>query len=314
MATPVLYTQPQNFNFSPGIIPPSPGDLEEARIRRSMDLAKLRELTLAPGFEQQRLNLAGQAQTNEQKYRTGVLSETSAHNVAEENHWSQMLGLDKAKLDETTREHNAALSELGDYHKGVLKNQITDSLITHFAQQYQLPEFAPVFRELLNKRGVGELSAAHEMVQQQKVEGADKKFTELKTLRSKGVDIAPMLESIKTTQPDLHSLLQIKLATEAMSGVTKPKASKLTRALTSVTLPGLWDILHENSTAAIPTTTSSIAPTPTIPTQLVTPDPMKARIQQLLTEPAIIPDSTFMKKQAQTTQALWDKHRKLLLQ
>src|SRR4051812_14699490 len=91
---------PQNLNIRPSIIPPSAGDLEEARIRRQLDLAKLRELTLAPGMEQQRINLSAQTAKADQNYRSGALAESSAHNVAEEKHWAETLGLDKERLAE----------------------------------------------------------------------------------------------------------------------------------------------------------------------------------------------------------------------
>lgn len=60
MATPILQANPGNFNFTPGFIPPSAGDLAESHIRQQLDLAKLKQLQLDPEFEKQRIELAKQ--------------------------------------------------------------------------------------------------------------------------------------------------------------------------------------------------------------------------------------------------------------
>jgi hypothetical protein len=87
MATPILQARPGNFNFSPSIIPPSAGDLEEARIRQLMDRAKLLQLQQEPGLQQQHLNLAQQ----QMDLARQQASEQSSHNVATEAESNAML-------------------------------------------------------------------------------------------------------------------------------------------------------------------------------------------------------------------------------
>lgn len=244
MATPVLYAQPQNFNFSPGIIPPSPGDLEEARIRRSMDLAKLRELTLAPGFEQQRLNLAGQAQTNEQKYRTGVLSETSTHNIEEEKHWADLLGLDQSKLQETARQHNTALSELTDYHKGLLKNQLAGDFMAHIAPLYtgdpkKVQAATGALTPILDKLGLHQITAGLELAtQKQNQDLAKTTLSQIELAKKAGVDHTPILSNLKATDPDVYDMIKGQFPTT--SGPVKSTQSggyKLGKILRAISTP-----------------------------------------------------------------------------
>lgn len=239
MTTPILQANPGSFNFSPTIIPQSAGDVEEARVRRLMDLAKLRELTLAPGFQQQQLNLTKQSQENEKQYRTGVLSETSAHNVAEEGHWAQLLGLDQQKLKETAREHDSALSELGDYHKGILRNQLTEGFMAHLAPLYAgNPE---VIQNVLKNRDLPELSASVQLLNDKHNKTlADTTMSQINLAKQKGLDTSVISENLKTTNPEAYSLIKdkIPLATTA----PQPKinvGSLLAKSVKYGTGPGL---------------------------------------------------------------------------
>lgn len=99
---------PNNF-LSPIILPQSPGDMEEARIRRLMDLARLEQLRREPGFQERQVSLQERnAKTNETlgfanlsldqkkaevakfladnnvKHDAGALAEATRHNVATE--------------------------------------------------------------------------------------------------------------------------------------------------------------------------------------------------------------------------------------
>jgi hypothetical protein len=230
MASPLLFAQPPSFNLNPTIFPPTAGDLEESRIRRQVDLAKLRELTLAPNFEQQRLNLARQGQTAEQQYRSGVLSENVSHNVAEEKHWADLLGLDQNKLKETAREHDSALSELTDYHRGVLRNQLTDSFMAHLAPLYAgNPE---VIQNVLKNRGLPELSAAAQLlVDKQNKTAADTTLQQINLGKTKGIDTTPLIENLKTTNPDAYNLIKDRVPSNSTSVDTRSTATRLGETL-----------------------------------------------------------------------------------
>jgi hypothetical protein len=244
MGTQILRTQPGNFDFRPNIIPPTQGDLEEARIKRLVDLAKLKELTLAPGFEQQRLDLTRNAQTNEQQYRTGVLNESVSHNVAEEKHWADLLGLDQDKLKETAREHDTALSELGDYHKGVLRNQLTDSFMAHLAPLYaNQPELV---QNVLKNRGLPELSAAAQMLgEKQNQTLADTTLSQINLAKSKGLDTTPLLENLKVTNKPAYDLIKDKLPTETLPTTSASTAHKLGTFAKYAGPAGLGYLLYE---------------------------------------------------------------------
>lgn len=239
----ILSTSAPSFmDIRPNIIQPSAGDLEEARIRRSLDLAKLRELTLAPEFEQQRLNLAKQGQmaeqqyrttalANEQQYKTGALAETSAHNVAEEKHWAELLGVDHAKLQEAARQHNTSLSELTDYHQGVLKNQLAGDFMAHVASLYtgdpsKVAATTGALTPILDKLGLHQITAGLSLaIKDQRATAAKRNAAELTSVATThGVNSSvfnKLLEDAKRdpetwsdTQPLLPDHIQEK---------TKPK-------------------------------------------------------------------------------------------
>lgn len=153
MATPILQAVPGNFNFTPGIIPPSPGDLEEARIKRLIDLARLKQLQQDPLIQQQQLQLQRQATGETGRHNVATEAESNAQlaEAVRQHHVDALLrqsGLDveqrgqdiSARGQDVTvrgqdiglqadRERIAAAKEQS---KTASETQLTDTLISHF--------------------------------------------------------------------------------------------------------------------------------------------------------------------------------------
>src|SRR5436190_1092268 len=81
--------------LQPTVLGPTPGDLEEARIRRLIDLAKLVQLQQDPLIQQQQLNLQRQRLALEGT----TAAETGRHDVATENQAT-------SQLAEMVRQHH----------------------------------------------------------------------------------------------------------------------------------------------------------------------------------------------------------------
>lgn len=104
MATPIFRVQPGNFDIHPNILPPTQGDLEEARVKHLLDLARLTQLKQEPLIQQQQLDLQRQRMALE---KLG-LGETGRHNVATEEQ-------SNAQLAEAVKQHqtDALLRQAG---------------------------------------------------------------------------------------------------------------------------------------------------------------------------------------------------------
>lgn len=103
MATPV-YASPLGLDIRPDIVGPSQGDLEEARIKRLLDLARLTQLKQEPLIQQQQIDLQRQRLALEQL----GLGETGRHNVKTEEQ-------SNAQLAEAVRQHktDSLLRQMG---------------------------------------------------------------------------------------------------------------------------------------------------------------------------------------------------------
>jgi hypothetical protein len=104
MATPILQANPGMFNFRPTLLAPTQGDLEEARVKHLLDLAKLAQLQQEPLIQSQNIDLQRQRLALDKLGTT----ETGRHNVATEEQ-------SNAALAEAIKQHStdALLRQMG---------------------------------------------------------------------------------------------------------------------------------------------------------------------------------------------------------
>jgi hypothetical protein len=104
MATPILQANPGTFNLRPTILPPTQGDLDEAKIKHLLDLAKLTQLQQEPLIQSQNMDLQRQRLALDKLGTT----ETGRHNVATEEQ-------SNAALAEAIKQHStdALLRQMG---------------------------------------------------------------------------------------------------------------------------------------------------------------------------------------------------------
>lgn len=191
MATPILQATPPNFDFRPNIIPPSAGDLEEARIRRLMDTAKLRNLNLEP-LQQQRMY----------ELQKAGLSETTGYHQAQIADMATGRNLEARGQDVQMRGQNLTM----DAHKEALKSSTENNILAHAISRPDIP--LSVYAETAKQFGFPELGNALSMHHDEmQTEKAKQLGTALKTAASSG-DTKTYSELLNTykAMPDFQEL------------------------------------------------------------------------------------------------------------
>lgn len=201
MATPILYAQPQNFNFTPGIIPPSAGDLEEARIRRLMDTAKLFNLRQEP------------VQANRMyELQKSQLAETSGYHQAQIADMATGRKLESRGQDVTMRGQDMTM----DAHKEALKASTANNILAHAISRPDIP--LSVYADTAKQFGFPELGNAlsthHDEMQTEKAKqlasalktaatsGDTKTYGELLNTYKAMPDFQELAPKIKATIPE----------------------------------------------------------------------------------------------------------------
>lgn len=172
MAIQTYFSPVGNANgLQPTIIAPTTGDLEEARIRRLIELAKLKQLQQDPLVQQQQLALQ-QSQVSEAG-RHNVATEAEAHSTLEatiKQHQTDALlrqaglDIDQRGQDVTARGQDinartAVQGEVGLNERAQLaaQTQTTDTLIGHILGNFPQAEDKMQLAKVLALRGNPEL-------------------------------------------------------------------------------------------------------------------------------------------------------------
>jgi hypothetical protein len=186
---PVSIFQSEPLNIRPSIVGPSAGDLEEARIKRLIDLAHLRQLQEAP-LAQRRAELL---QSRGLDIQQANVTEGGRHNLVDEQ-------LAADRLVQAAKEHEGTLkSQSEGYKAGVVQ-----TLIGH-AQQLglDLNTLPSVLSKTLAKSGYPELSSAMaehaDEVIKPKVNAVLSNISKLPTQKQ-----ADALQALQVKDPNLH--------------------------------------------------------------------------------------------------------------
>lgn len=141
------------------IIRPATGDSLETQLR----LAQIANLQSEGQDRTAQRSLQALSLQEQRAHNEAMFKEGATHNIEEEKHWANLIGVDKEKLAEMARQHNQSLSELSDYHKNELKTQLTSQLAGHLINASATnPAYSPdIIMSMLAKRDVPELLAAH---------------------------------------------------------------------------------------------------------------------------------------------------------
>lgn len=170
MASRTLYAQPSFTDMRPTILGPSAGDLEEARIRRLMDTAKLFNLQQEPVFQQKALDL-----------QRSQLDETSRYHQSEIADRATGRQLEARGQDVQQRGQDMTM----DAHKEALKSATANNILSHAIARPDIP--LSVYADTAQQFGFPELGKAlathHDEMQTEK---AKQLGTALKTAATSG--------------------------------------------------------------------------------------------------------------------------------
>lgn len=240
MAPNILYAQPsQNFNLNPTILPPSQGDLEEGRIRRATDLARLTNLQQAPWLEQRKLALSQAAQDEVAKYHEGELNLTARGQDVQQRGQDTTYAAETRGQDMHQTESQNAIKAALTQHILTLAHTYTDfhlDDLADVAKQNGLPELQNTLTSAQNKHIEAAAPAALQKLDALK--GDPNGFqTMLSTIKSDKLGPG-LLKKVQDTAPDyLKPMLSTKDTTqsEMQSTGESPLGSKL--AYATKTLP-----------------------------------------------------------------------------
>lgn len=144
MATRILSTAPSYMDFRPGFIPPSAGDLEEGRIRREMDLAKLKNLQLEPEHQRRLLALQEAGLRETTSYHSGQLaSDTRTQNINMRGQDVQMRGQDMASQEHKDALRSSTINNILAH--AISRPDVPLSVYAETAKQFGFPEVANSF-------------------------------------------------------------------------------------------------------------------------------------------------------------------------
>jgi hypothetical protein len=177
---------PENLNIRPTFIPPSAGDLEEARIRRLMDTAKLYNLQQEPIFAQKHLDL-----------QRSQLNETAGYHQAELADRATGRQLEARGQDVQMRGQDMTM----DAHKEALKSATANNILSHAIARPDIP--LSVYADTAKQFGFPELGNAlathHDELQ---TRGDTKTYGEMLNTYKAMPDFNELAPKIKATIPE----------------------------------------------------------------------------------------------------------------